>query len=263
MKTVIIRDDDVSYFTSPAQLETIYGRLWHANIPVCFAVIPEQRADVRVLHRESQPFDPSVPKQYRGQAKSFPLADNSELCEFLNDKAKNGLVEVCLHGFHHTYYEFDSHDETLLNQKIEHGLTQLRTAMPDAKIRTFIAPYDVISPTAFNLLLKHNFNICTCTASLKATPYATLQSYQRTALSPTQYLYACDEYFFSRHSTPEDGLTLAQSRLQNDLIIAINHYWTFFYDWQGEWAAMLDAWHQYVDNLLALQDVTFGTFGED
>ena len=263
MKTVIIRDDDVSYFTSPAQLETIYGRLWLANIPVCFAVIPAPRADVRVLHREGQPLDPGVSKQYRGQAKSFPLTDNPSLCEFLNDKAKNGLVEVCLHGFNHTYYEFGSDDEILLNQKIEQGLTQLHTAMPDAKIRTFIAPYDVISPTAFDLLLKHNFNICTCTESLKDTPYATLQSYQYTNLSPSQRLYACDEYFFSHHSTPENCLALAQSRLQNDLIIAINHYWTFFYDWAGEWAAMLDAWHLYVDDLLALHDVKFQTFGGD
>lgn len=151
MKTIIFRDDDISYFTSTEQLETIYGRLWDANIPVCFAVIPEPRADVRVLHREGQPYDPSIPNQYRGQEKTFPIADNPVICEFLNEKAKAGLVEVCLHGFDHSYYEFDTDDVASLEQKITKGLDQLKAVIPDATIQSSLPPM-----TVFRYLLLRN-----------------------------------------------------------------------------------------------------------
>ena len=35
-----IRDDDVSFFTKPIELESLYKNLWEKNIPVSFAVIP-------------------------------------------------------------------------------------------------------------------------------------------------------------------------------------------------------------------------------
>jgi len=35
-----IRDDDVSFFTKPMELEKLYKDLWEKNIPVSFAVIP-------------------------------------------------------------------------------------------------------------------------------------------------------------------------------------------------------------------------------
>jgi hypothetical protein len=76
-----------------------------------------------------------------------------------------------------------------------------------------------------------------------------------------QHLYTCDEYYFTRHATPQSGLALATSRLQSEnLVIAVNHYWTFFYDWAGDWVAMQDAWNQYLDQILALDAVKFRTF---
>jgi hypothetical protein len=33
-----IRDDDVSFFTKPMELESLYKDLWEKNIPISFAV---------------------------------------------------------------------------------------------------------------------------------------------------------------------------------------------------------------------------------
>jgi hypothetical protein len=261
MKTIIIRDDDISYFTSPKQLETIYGRLWDANIPVCFAVIPAPRGDVRVLHREGHPIDPSIPIQYRGESKNFVLADNPEICDFLNEKAKSGLLEVCLHGFEHNFHEFEIEDADVLQNKVERGLSILQSALPDVCINTFIAPYDEISPIAFDILRKHDFTICTRTETLKQTPYADMLSYQKRNLSDTGLLYTADDYFFTRHLEPSQCLAMAENNLQEqDLNIVVNHYWTFFFDWNGNWEAMLEAWNRYIDQLLALEDAQFLTF---
>jgi hypothetical protein len=263
MKTIIIRDDDVSCFTDPQQLEKIYARVWQVGIPVSFSVIPAPRGDVRVLHREGQPYDPSISKQYRGQEKSFPLADNPAICEFLNEKAKAGLVQICLHGFDHSYHEFDNVDIVMLEDKLKRGLEHLQTALPDAIIDSFIAPYDCLSPAAFQLLLDHHFNLCTATSSLKSTAYAAMKQYQQRVIKDNQRLFTCDEYFFSHHFEPEACLALAKRRLaEQDLLIIVNHYWTFFYDWNGDWEAMFGVWNQFLDEIFSLDAVEFRTFGK-
>lgn len=81
-------------------------------------------------------------------------------------------------------------------------------------------------------------------------------------MSDKQRLYTCDEYFFTRHLEPQVGLALGERRLQEqDLIITVNHYWTFFYDWNGDWEAMQGVWNQYLDRIFALDEVEFRTFG--
>ena len=106
MRAVIIRDDDISFFTSPAQLERIYGRLWSAGLPVCLSLVPDCCADTRVYWSDGNPHDPGIPPAYRGRAQCYAVADNRELCAFLNELAGAGLVEICLHGFTHTFFEF-------------------------------------------------------------------------------------------------------------------------------------------------------------
>ena len=102
MPTIIIRDDDTSYFTAPQRLETVYGRLWDAGIPVCLAVIPQVYGDTRVYWTDGNPHDPGIPPAYRGTGKTYSILDNPELCAFLNQKIAAGLVEVCLHGNTHS-----------------------------------------------------------------------------------------------------------------------------------------------------------------
>src|SRR5262249_4896338 len=134
MKTIILRDNDSSAFSSPALLEKVYGRLWQANIPVSLGVVPQPRGDVRLLHLQDQPYDPSIPPKFRGSNQPYKLRENKILCSFLNEMARQGLVELCLHGYDHSYNEFDIEDETLLSQKIEEGKAELESAFPDAAI---------------------------------------------------------------------------------------------------------------------------------
>lgn len=248
---VIIRDDDTSYFTNPTHLEKIYSPLWEQDYPVALSVIPAHRADVRVKHREGQPYDPCIPPEYRGQAKEFLVTENKILCEYLNQKVKEGLVEICLHGYNHTYLEFTSQDKSLIQQKLREGYDILNEAFPDAKIKTFIAPYDQISKIALDLVFEAGFNLCIASHNFASLPqYQHIGAYQRHIINQRQ-IFTCDEYLFTRWESPEVCLTNARQRLQSqDLLIIANHYWTFSADWNGDNIDLLTNWTRFVDDLL-------------
>lgn len=170
MRNIIIRDDDTSYFTRIDQLETIYGRVWDAGKPVCLAVVPNVYGDIRVYWRDGNPYDPGVPPQYRGKSEHYSVVDNPELCAFLTEKAQDGLVEICLHGYAHVFYEFITHDPAPIRQMLSEGLDILHQAFPDIPIKTFIAPYDRLSPTAVKEIIAQGFTISTQSTNLPPMP---------------------------------------------------------------------------------------------
>ncbi len=263
MKTIYFRDDDISFFTHPDKLDRIYGRLWENNIPVNLAVIPMPRGDVRVLHRDGHPFDPGIPVELRGQSREFPLMGNGLLCNFLNMMAQKRLIEVCLHGYHHLYHEFDDESPKIVASKLDAGKRELRQALPNAIIDTFISPYDRISPTAFEMISARSYNIATNTSTLNNTDFETMKAHELRTMDTGKQVYTGDDYFFSHHRAPQDCIDLALKQLhENDTVMVTNHYWTFFYDWGAEWHEMLNAWDQFVDELLRLPDVQFKMFSD-
>jgi peptidoglycan/xylan/chitin deacetylase (PgdA/CDA1 family) len=259
---VIIRDDDTSFFTQPALLDKIYEPLWKNNYPICLAVIPAQRSDVIVEHRPNRPYDPSIPAAYRGQTMEHPVLRNRELCAYLNEKAREGLVEICLHGYSHSYMEFTTDDESLLKQKLAVGKQLLAEALPDATIRTFIAPYDRLSKTALQLVYKAGFHLCTNSENLRPFPSLSgIYPYAAYRLSNGLRLFTCNEYLFTHRDNPDESLAKARERLTTESILIIaNHYWTFFYDWDGPNASMLQSWYRFVDDLLANSNCKLTTF---
>ncbi len=76
-----IRDDDTSYFTRPEQLERVYGRYWD-RIPVSLAVVP--------CHASTR--SKAIPPEHREGHRSFPLADNLPLVEYLRAQVAAGRV---------------------------------------------------------------------------------------------------------------------------------------------------------------------------
>ncbi len=255
MKYTIIRDDDTSFFTSISQLRAVYSPLWEVGVPTVLAVIPAQRADVRVLHRPGAPYDPSIPAEYQGRAGEFPITRNAELCAFLNHYAKNGLVEIALHGYNHTYHEFATDDEALIQFKVQRGREILKAAFPDANITTFIAPYDRMSETAIRLVAEAGYDLCTATVNL-ANLHPTIRPYQMDWLYGKR-LFTLDEYLFHHREPAETCLANALDRLNtHDLLILGNHYWSFFHEGTDD---LLKAWRRFAEPAVSeeRQAVTF------
>ena len=267
MRKIIFRDDDTSYFTRPDQLETIYGRIWEAGHPVCLAVIPAQWGDIRVYWRDGNPFDPSVPPQYRGNEYPFSVYNNRELCEFLCEKIDAGLVEICLHGYSHRFYEYITHDRLAIQEMLDLGMATLTQAFPKARINTFIAPYDRISPTAIKEIINnHGMNLSTMSTNILAmTDLPWIKGHDVAALNGSQRLYVCDEYFYTHRDDPSESLDRARKSLQeNNLTIITNHYWMFYYDWEKKPnPTMMESWNSLLDEILEDDSVLIDKFDQN
>ena len=219
-------------------------------MPVCLGVIPQVYGDIRVYWTDGNPHDPSIPPAYRGTAANYSILDNRELCDFLNDKAAAGLVEICLHGLTHSFYEFITHDRSVIRQKLDEGRSILQGAFPAASIRTFIAPYDRLSPVALEELIEGGFQISTMSLNLAPLPQLPqIAGFGAGAIKEGQMLYVCDDYLFSYQRDPAESLRKARMALrENELAILCNHYWMFFHPWRARankpdmvaWQAFLD-----------------------
>jgi peptidoglycan/xylan/chitin deacetylase (PgdA/CDA1 family) len=153
--SLVFRDDDTSYFTTPALLEQVYAPVWERNQPVCLSVIPHHYANIQVANVG---IDPNIAPAWRGQDRRFPVIDNAELCAYLNNLVKQGLVEIVLHGYDHVWMEFKSPDINGLRKKLRDGRALLEEAFPHAPITTFIAPYNAVTNASIDLILSEGFN---------------------------------------------------------------------------------------------------------
>ncbi|MGB1287712.1 MAG: hypothetical protein ACPG7F_14330, partial [Aggregatilineales bacterium] len=63
---------------------------------------------------------------------------------------------------------------------------------------------------------------------------------------------------------PAQSLKTARDRLAaENIFILVNHYWTFFYDWQLKAdIRSMQHWHKLIDDLLRRDDLRFTTFAK-
>jgi hypothetical protein len=129
-----IRDDDTSFFTSPEELDRLYGELTELG-PVSLAVVP--------FHRAGR--SKGVPAKFRGRWSVHPLHDNQELVDYLRAGVAAGRFEIMLHGYYHD--EPDGRQEfehgTDLVRRVAEGRSYLETLL-GATIRVFVPPRNAI-----------------------------------------------------------------------------------------------------------------------
>jgi hypothetical protein len=129
-----IRDDDTSYFTSPDDLEKVYGEISRHG-PVSLAVVPFHRAGSSGC----------VPERFRSRGAVHPLHDNEALVEYLRDRISQRRFEIMLHGYHHD--EADGRAEFTnrpdLKERVSHGRKYLEDLL-GTQIRVFVPPGNTI-----------------------------------------------------------------------------------------------------------------------
>ncbi len=94
MKYLVIRDDDLSYWTKPEKIEKIYSPLFKKGIKISFAVIP-----YAVKMYNPGDFD----SMYQDVDTAKPIGENREIVEYMKEKIKEGVAEIMLHGYNHLY----------------------------------------------------------------------------------------------------------------------------------------------------------------
>jgi predicted deacetylase len=149
----VIRDDDVSYFTEPHKLSTIYDNVWKRGFKVSFAIIPKVKAID----------DPLVPPSHRGKLLLHALIDNAELVNYLREKLNLQQIDISQHGFTHETIngipEFSVNDQNEINERLLAGRNFLEQCF-HIKNPVFIPPWDILSKKATNILRKENIAYC-------------------------------------------------------------------------------------------------------
>lgn len=129
-----VRDDDTSFFTSPEDLERVYGEVSRWG-PISLAVVPFHRAGT----------SGGVPEKFRGRGSVHPLHENRPLVEYLRAGVAEGRLEIMLHGYHHDEspdrFEFSGGND--LTRRVADGRRYLEDLL-GATIRVFVPPYNSI-----------------------------------------------------------------------------------------------------------------------
>ena len=174
---LIIRDDDLSFWSTPEEIEDLYGPLFRRGIKVSFATIPfaVRMHNAGDFERFCQEEDPR------------PLGENKELVAYLRSGVRKGLIEIMLHGYDHLYRveasagsmaatcenlsvlrnrgehlrfigEFAGGTVDELTEKIRSGRSYLEGLL-DTKITNFVPPSNQISYDGIRALIRNGMNL--------------------------------------------------------------------------------------------------------
>jgi len=139
-----IRDDDTSFFTSPEELERVYGVVSQWG-PISLAVVPFHRAGT----------SKAVPDQFRGRWSVHPLHENRELVDYLRTGISAGRFEIMLHGYYHD--EPDGRLEFASAAQLAQRITDGRTYLEDllgTTIRVFVPPRNALGRQGLRALAR-------------------------------------------------------------------------------------------------------------
>ncbi len=148
-RTVLLRDDDINFFTRPSDLEQAYRDLWTRG-PVTMAVIP-------YVHGGPEPF---VPDAYRGTCREHPLGDNRELVAFLRDGIAAKRISIVQHGCTHEdrggWPEFAGAGD--LADRLRRGRAHLERTL-GVPVTTFVPPHNRLSLEGYDAVLRERLNL--------------------------------------------------------------------------------------------------------
>lgn len=180
MKALIIRDDDLSFWTNPNEIDFLYKPLFDKRIKISFAAIPCAVKSFNLGNFKSF---------YQDDNSQTPIFENKDIVEYIRDKIKEGLVEIMLHGYTHlynfksfdnnimtasyknlSYYrknnkrieflgEFNSNSSfDMLNKKVVEGKKILEDTFL-VKVHDFVPPSNQISKDGIRAIYNNNLNL--------------------------------------------------------------------------------------------------------
>ena len=238
MKYILIRDDDVNYFTKIEDLNSVYGFIFERNIPINFAVIPNVDASAKTISTNypKNSYEPFIPEEFQGKENQFPIDENHKLVEFLKSLKK---AEFLLHGFTHKgsekSFEFELENESAIEEKLNKGSKIFELAFEKIP-ETFVAPQDKYSVKAF-LTLQKSFNVFSIGWIDKTRiPKSLILKYYLMKLRNKNYIFK-DNFLVIQHpgcqfsrfkDINKSSLTLDKYLNSHKITIIVVHNWEFF-----------------------------------
>jgi predicted deacetylase len=146
---IAVRDDDTCYFTSPDDLERVYGDVWQ-RVPICLATVP-----FAIGYQRS-----GIPSAQWHSGEAFALERNPPLVAAMKELAAAGRITIALHGYtHQDYpqgYEFQAAPDP--EARVREGLEYLSGTL-GASIAIFVPPHNALSKQALTAVAAAGLNI--------------------------------------------------------------------------------------------------------
>jgi len=147
-----IRDDDISYFTTPQELENVWGK-WYGKVDILLAITPF------MVETKEYKIDGREFNCHQLGDKEFDISDNQELISYIKELLAKKYITIGLHGYNHKYKiennnliaEYDINDEKILYEKTIKAKEHLEKLF-DTKIDTFVPPDNAVSKEAIKIL---------------------------------------------------------------------------------------------------------------
>ena len=178
MKSLIIRDDDLSFWTSPEDIDRVYRPLFDRKIKISFATIPYA---VQMFNAGS------FNTFYQDDNSQTSIAKNNKIVEYIKEKIDEGLVEIMLHGYNHLYSfecdgivktatkenlelprklnkkinflgEYNCQNYEILNKKTKEGKEYLEDLFK-INIKNFVSPSNQIGKDGIKAIVNNNLNL--------------------------------------------------------------------------------------------------------
>jgi hypothetical protein len=146
---IALRDDDTCYFTSPAELERVYGDVWH-RLPVCLATVPFAVGYPRA----------GIPESEWHSGRRFPLEENRELVDWLRQRIAERRVTIALHGYTHEDYPngFEFQAAPDLDRRVIEGRAYLERVLR-TPVRVFVPPHNALSKRGLDAVSLASLNV--------------------------------------------------------------------------------------------------------
>lgn len=150
MVKIVLRDDDVSYFTNPKDLELVYNDI--DSFPISYAVVPHV-TDLSTKGKCPETKGNTVPRF---------IGENDVLVNWLKGKLRKSECDVLMHGITHQYKFYDGKKypemqwrsgESNLLESLQHEKKCLERLL-DYRINVFVAPSNVINDVCLKAVSK-------------------------------------------------------------------------------------------------------------
>ena len=276
MKRVVIRDDDISYFTKPETLIKLYGSLFEEKKPVNFSVVPEITGNIKndshslYRKREEIEYDPCIPPRFRGCNENFQLKENMEIVEFIRGVENCEVLQHGLtHGFIDGVREFRINDDEEIQRRANSGSALLEECF-HYKPSFFVPPWNDTSSRTIRFLSSRYKGLSVGKLNPFKLPAESWGDYIKKTLASRNYMFYKELLIIehsgsilNRFNTPDSILNRVRKTVETkDIVILVNHHWEYFFDWSQLDQSFFGAWEQVMEYLLQKEDLSFLTFSE-
>jgi len=286
---VIIRDDDISFFTPSDKLKSIYAPIIKKSIPINISIIPchsSRSFPEKGMMKQGILYEPNIPPKYREKEQEYPINMNKPLVDYITSLSKKDLIEIAMHGYNHQHidgiYEFENDEKNMIRKKLDTGKKILKETFPDSGIGTFVAPWDSLSFEAFDCLVEKGYNLFLrkkdilrylpkryCTQAILT--WAGIKRYNYIRYKKSN-IFFIDDYFFGSMDNNTDDIKNNLYRhiarfekaykKKEKLFVIVMHYWQFMDNFKEINNLKVGCLYRLIEHISSKKDIEFITYSQ-